>query len=755
MVASPRAEVKQDQWAAALEELLEEVRLSILKDSATDLLDGDPRLQTIFERVSEKLTEAPGEGGKELSDAKSAQRLWTRQWKAYAAKALASIERRAHLKDQHGQPRVRATKDSSGSRQVELADWRGRVRARVFTQNGEPTRVHIINLHGKEDVYTQSCFGLEVCSSTAQRFQCTRQQCLLLLADWSAGQRAIIKQSLQEICKIFPRLEVLFQRELREAEHHFSLFVDNSSRQGRQLDLEEMSFDPLLAHLETQIAEVRFNRDAVAEGKKRKGPRRAVFTDRIAANVRLRLGHQNGVQTSTGHSARATVQLVGTRGMELWRIQILGRPSLAIPEDSWREEWCLRAAPAPAPESPERPVGLFPVILFLCLFELRLIFEQQLLTLDISPSKQPRRRMLDVGEGSFGKALLVRSEDGQKLICKMVDVSKASRKEMEDAVKEGKLLSELKHPYIVRYRESFTESGWLCILMDYCEGGDLTARIAEAKRGRKPLSEDQILRWFVQAIMALDYIHKKHVLHRDLKPSNFFLSKSGNLKMGDFGIAKVLACTIAVAKTQIGTPYYLSPELCQEKEYNFPSDIWAMGCILYELCARKVPFDAPNIPGLVREIVRGTIPSVPASYSPFVRELVSQMLNRNPERRPSPEEILAKPRLREIMQLMLDEAQEAAQAADDPAAVEPHPEPASSSSVGWSQAGSPYRTNDMVEYYSVSHGDWLPATVLRTDGEGRIIIDLKPNTWLSKEDQATKVRRRRDGPGSRGGSPMR
>ncbi|CAE7815149.1 NEK1, partial [Symbiodinium necroappetens] len=127
----------------------------------------------------------------------------------------------------------------------------------------------------------------------------------------------------------------------------------------------------------------------------------------------------------------------------------------------------------------------------------------------------------------------------------------------------------------------------------------------------------------------------------------------------------------------------------------------------------------------------------------------------NPERRPSPEEILAKPRLREIMQLMLDEAQEAAQAADDPAAVEPHPEPTSSSSVGWSQAGSPYRTNDMVEYYSVSHGDWLPATVLRTDGEGRIIIDLKPNTWLSKEDQATKVRRRRDGPGSRGGSPMR
>ncbi|CAK8989877.1 unnamed protein product [Durusdinium trenchii] len=383
-----------------------------------------------------------------------------------------------------------------------------------------------------------------------------------------------------------------------------------------------------------------------------------------------------------------------------------------------------------------------------------------------------------VGEGSFGKALLVRSEDGQKLICKMVDVSKATRREMEDAVKEGKLLSELKHPYIVRYRESFTESGWLCILMDYCEGGDLTARISEAKRSRKPFPEDQILRWFAQAILALKYIHEKHVLHRDLKPSNFFLSKSGNLKMGDFGIAKVLACTIAVAKTQIGTPYYLSPELCQEKPYTFSSDIWAMGCILYELCALRVPFDAPNIPGLVQKIVKAPVPPVPATYSAFLRELVSQMLNRNPDRRPNPEEILQKPQLQGIVRQMLDEAQEAVQAADDsgfrrvnsedgsapalstPSASPSFPPPPPSASVGEpyiASAGS-YKTNDLVEYYSVSHGDWLPATVVKTDPEGRIIVDLKPNTWISKEDQAKKVRKRKEcgsRAGSRAGSPLR
>merc|ERR1719343_1058275 len=149
--------------------------------------------------------------------------------------------------------------------------------------------------------------------------------------------------------------------------------------------------------------------------------------------------------------------------------------------------------------------------------------------------------------------------------------------------------------------------------MDYCEGGDLRKQIDDARRSRQPIPEEQILRWFVQGMSAIKYIHSKHVLHRDLKSSNFFLSKSGNVKLGDFGIAKVLSCTAARARTQIGTPYYLSPEVCQEKPYTWPSDIWAMGCILYELCALKVPFDAPNISKLVEKICRGPTPPSPAA----------------------------------------------------------------------------------------------------------------------------------------------
>jgi len=262
-----------------------------------------------------------------------------------------------------------------------------------------------------------------------------------------------------------------------------------------------------------------------------------------------------------------------------------------------------------------------------------------------------------IGEGSFGRALLVATSDGNRLVCKMVDVSQASPKETHDAVKESRLLAHFKHPYIVRYRESFTDSGWLCILMDYCEGGDLTKQIEAARRARRTIAEDQILQWMTQALLALKYIHDKHVLHRDLKAANLFLSKSGNLKLGDFGIAKVLSSTAACARTQIGTPYYLSPEVCQEKPYTWPSDIWAMGCILYELCTLKVPFDAPNISTLVQKICRGPLPTIPNTFSDFTRELCSQMLSRSPTSRPTAEEVLQRPRIQGFVKQMLEKAQ--------------------------------------------------------------------------------------------------
>eukprot|EP00931_Biecheleriopsis_adriatica_P060437 TRINITY_DN362_c0_g1_i1.p1 TRINITY_DN362_c0_g1~~TRINITY_DN362_c0_g1_i1.p1 ORF type:complete len:515 (+),score=88.94 TRINITY_DN362_c0_g1_i1:30-1547(+) len=359
-----------------------------------------------------------------------------------------------------------------------------------------------------------------------------------------------------------------------------------------------------------------------------------------------------------------------------------------------------------------------------------------------------------IGEGSFGKAILVQSEDGAKLVCKMVDVSQASPKETQDAVKESRLLAALKHPYIVRYRQSFIESGWLCILMDYCEGGDLSKVMETAKRKGQRIPEEQILRWITQALLALKFVHEKHVLHRDLKSGNFFISSSGNLKMGDFGIAKVLSCTAACARTQIGTPYYLSPEVCQEKPYTWPSDIWAMGCILYELCALKVPFDAPNISSLVQRICRGPTPQLPSGYSDTLRQLCNEMLHRNPNSRPSAETILLRPAMQAMVKQMLEQAQAAHEGAaasggsGPEGAQEATPSLPSAPAVSgpYAECAGSYRKGDLVEYHSSTHRDWLPAQVIDVDPDGRVLIDLKPGTWIPKATQAMLVRPRRIAP---------
>ncbi len=101
-------------------------------------------------------------------------------------------------------------------------------------------------------------------------------------------------------------------------------------------------------------------------------------------------------------------------------------------------------------------------------------------------------------------------------------------------------------------------------------------------------SESELMHWFVQVCAALKFIHKKRILHRDVKSSNVFLTANGCVKLGDFGISKVLQGTRDNAITVIGTPAYMSPELCQHKEYTLKSDIWALGCLLYELCMLSV-----------------------------------------------------------------------------------------------------------------------------------------------------------------------
>ncbi|KAM6938096.1 serine/threonine-protein kinase Nek1 isoform 2-T2 [Lycodopsis pacificus] len=247
-----------------------------------------------------------------------------------------------------------------------------------------------------------------------------------------------------------------------------------------------------------------------------------------------------------------------------------------------------------------------------------------------------------IGEGSFGKAILVRSkQDGHQYVIKEIGISAMSSKETQESRKEVAVLANMSHPNIVQYKESFEEGGCLYIVMDYCEGGDLFKKINSQKGVL--FSEEQIMDWFVQICLALKHVHDRKILHRDIKSQNIFLTKNGTVQLGDFGIARVLNSTVELARTCIGTPYYLSPEICENKPYNNKSDIWALGCVLYEMCTLKHAFEAGNMKNLVLKIIRGSYPPVSLHYSQELRSLLALLFKRSPRERPSVSSVLDKP----------------------------------------------------------------------------------------------------------------
>lgn len=303
-------------------------------------------------------------------------------------------------------------------------------------------------------------------------------------------------------------------------------------------------------------------------------------------------------------------------------------------------------------------------------------------------------KIKEIGSGSYGKAVLVQDRDGKMYVMKVIDMSRMDSKQRKDAANEVKVLSSLKHPYIISYRESFTEHRSLAIVMDYADGGDVHERIARTRKAGRTFPEEKILRWFTQAALALKYMHDKHILHRDLKSQNLFLTSQDQLKVGDFGISKVLENTSAFAKTTIGTPYYLSPEICMERPYSYASDMWALGCILYELVALRVPFDASSLQSLVTKITRGPAPVLPGHVSAELRQLCSDLLQREQNSRPSAPEIIQRPIVQAEIRRMLreEQAKKAAKPPPPPAVDEGEPRRGSGMSRRPSDQALPQRS---------------------------------------------------------------
>ncbi|KAM4558581.1 serine/threonine-protein kinase Nek5 [Odontesthes bonariensis] len=249
-----------------------------------------------------------------------------------------------------------------------------------------------------------------------------------------------------------------------------------------------------------------------------------------------------------------------------------------------------------------------------------------------------------IGEGAFGKAFLVRDKRGSdgQCVVKQIGLRKMSAKEKESSKKEVTLLSKMKHPNIVSFITSFQEEGSLYIVMEYCDGGDLMKKI-NMQRG-VPFTEEKIVDWFVQICLGLTHIHERKILHRDIKAQNIFLTRGGmKAKLGDFGIARMLNNTMELARTCVGTPYYLSPEICESRPYNNKTDIWSLGCVLYELCTLRHPFEGSSLRQLVSKICRGRYTPVPSRYSHDLRLLITQLFKVNPRDRPSVSSVVRRP----------------------------------------------------------------------------------------------------------------
>ncbi|OJZ85312.1 G2-specific protein kinase NimA [Aspergillus piperis CBS 112811] len=280
-----------------------------------------------------------------------------------------------------------------------------------------------------------------------------------------------------------------------------------------------------------------------------------------------------------------------------------------------------------------------------------------------------------IGCGSFGIIRKVRRKTDGFILCrKEINYIKMSQKEREQLTAEFNILSSLRHPNIVAYyhREHLKASQDLYLYMEYCGGGDLSMVIKNLKKTNKYAEEEFVWRILSQLVTALYRCHygsdpvdvgsnilgpapkpsglkgkqaQMTILHRDLKPENIFLGSDNTVKLGDFGLSKLMN-SHDFASTYVGTPFYMSPEICAAEKYTLRSDIWAVGCIMYELCQREPPFNARTHIQLVQRIREGKFAPLPDFYSPELKNVIANCLRVNPDHRPDTAALINLPIIR-------------------------------------------------------------------------------------------------------------
>ena len=246
-----------------------------------------------------------------------------------------------------------------------------------------------------------------------------------------------------------------------------------------------------------------------------------------------------------------------------------------------------------------------------------------------------------LGEGSYSIVYKVRRKADLKMYAlKKVKLKNLSEKEKQNALNEIRILASIKSDHVISYKEAFIEEKdqILCLVMEFANKGDLFQKITYYKQMQKSFEEIEIWSIFIQILQGLKCLHDLKILHRDLKSANIFLFNNNLAKIGDLNVSKV--SKTGIGHTQTGTPFYASPEVWNDESYSSKSDIWSLGCIIYEMITLRPPFKAENMEQLYYKIIKGKYQKIPDKYSEDLNEILKLMLKVDPKERPSCDELL-------------------------------------------------------------------------------------------------------------------